>query len=176
METNQGDHMKIFKVLVLLSFIPLHPSESQEITRTRSGSVIIDLEPGSPLAINYARSKHPIAYKLVHKAMNGNSNAFVIKTIGKSLDKDRDGKLYKELRQTRKLLQEIAEPKKEKNKKLDQTLISEYIIKELSENIVRKKGEAQYHKKQKVVIAIAGVIGTIVTSVSAAVAAYFSHQ
>jgi len=165
--------MQLYKLFTLLCVIPLYSMEPQEITRTRSGSIIIDIEPGSPMAIDYARSKHPIAYKLVHKAMNGNSDAFTIKTIGKSLEKDRDGKLYKEMKKTRQLLQKIAS-EKGKSSEFDDDLIREYIIKELSENVMRKKDTVKSQRKQKVLIAICGVIGTVVTSVSSALAAYFA--
>jgi len=148
--------------------------ELQTSQRDRSNSIIIEIEPGSPSAVDYARKMHPFAYKLVHKAMNGNSDAFVIKTIGKSLERDREGKLYKELRQTRKALQKIAESKKGKSK-IDRDEITEYIIKELSENVIRKKDEVKLHKKQKIIIASIGLVSTIATSVSAALAAYYSH-
>lgn len=161
-------------LILLLSVIPLYSMDSQEIVRTRSGSIIIDMEPGSLIAIDYARSKHPIAYRLVHSAMNGNSDAYVIKTIGKSLDKDRKGVMYKELRKTRQLLQQISNSNKEKEKSLDKEQITEYIIKELSENLARKKQDGKSQRKQKIFIAACGVIVTVVTSASTALAAYFA--
>lgn len=76
--------------ILLLLVIPFFAMEQEKnLTKTRSNSVIISIKT------------HPIAGKLVSKALNGNTDSYVIDLIGKALDKDREPYFYKDIKEVR---------------------------------------------------------------------------
>jgi len=104
-----------------------------------------------------------MAYKLVHSALNGNSDPHVIELIDRCLNKNKKGLLYPDLPDKRDLLKLAPDLYEQHNR----DYVLNYLINELTDNNAHVRQDKKNERKQKYVIAAIGATTTIISTASA---------
>jgi len=134
--------------------------------RPRSSSVTITIENPQ------LQERHPIAYELVHTAMNGNADPNVINLIGKRLKKNKGCIIYPELADKRDLLKLAPQSYDKHNREY----ILTYVINELTDSSIKERLEKKKERRQKYIIAAAGATTTIISTIVAAITTHYIEK
>lgn len=150
--------MKIYLSLLLLVIPCFSMKQEENLTKPRSDSLIISIEA------------HPIANEVVHKALNGQTDDYVIHLIGNAIDKNRKAYYYPNLNKQRELFLS-GSPKSRSRDDL-----TRYVISELIEDREHQRYEKKRERKMKYAAAIIGGSVSIITAAIGAVSAYFASR
>jgi len=134
--------------------------------KPRSHSITITIQDQTDTV--YAQN--PIAYQMVKLALNGETDRHVVELIGRFMDNNRNGVLYRDLKAERTILGQIND---DKSQEARDNLVR-YIIHEMTDNLHQESINSKHQQRQKYIIALIGAGSTIVTSVITAVLMYFS--
>ena len=116
--------------------------------------------------------RHPITFKLVQKALNGNTDPYIVELIGKRRDKNKSSSIYPELQRERIYLEKIYETPMDSTR----DLLVRYIIRELIDERAHMRQQKQKERDEKHTIAIVGAATAVVTTIITAITTYFASK
>ncbi|MFW6174136.1 MAG: hypothetical protein ACOC5T_10380 [Elusimicrobiota bacterium] len=136
---------------------------------------IHDKSSSTTIAIDFNKEqeeKAEHAHRLIKSVLNGYTDEHIVNAIKHSLEGDFDGVVYPELKKQRRKIIALKAAKTQEDK--------DYVLRHLTQELVDSREWERRQKKrerrQKYIIALTGLLSTLITSTASVLITYFTKH